>query len=80
MNITGELVALFVTLIVALLGAFTFIWNKLDKIWKAIADINTSIGHIEKRYVEHETCEKRQNKCPCVEKIARIENEMRRKN
>lgn len=66
MDAKGIPVEVVIVLISGLYAFMIMLWSKMDKIWKAI-------GHIEKDYVEHATCDKRRHECPCKKDIERIE-------
>ncbi len=67
MNITIEMAGFFIALLSLLGGGFFALMNKLEKIWQVISKM-------QKDYVEHDVCQNRRDRCPCVSDIKRIEN------
>lgn len=59
MNITWEMVAGFVTVLVALGSGFAWIARKFDR-------LQNTVGKIDKKKVSHKTCIERRKECPCV--------------
>ncbi len=71
MNITFEMAGLFITASGLILGGLWAILGRLDRIWAAIS-------RIEKNYVEHETCEKRRDRCPCMSEVEELKEDFKR--
>ena len=59
MNITWEMVAGFVAVLVAMGSGFAWIARKFDC-------LQVTIGKIDKKKVSHKTCIERRKECPCV--------------
>ena len=59
MNITWEMVAGFVAVLVAGGSGFAWLGRKFDRVAE-------KIGRIDKKKVSHKTCIERRRECPCV--------------
>lgn len=58
MNVTWEMIATLVTILVSMFGGFKWLASKFDK-------VSEKIGKIDKKKVSHKTCAQRRAECPC---------------
>jgi len=64
MNFTWEMLAGFVSVLVATGAGFAWLARKFDR-------LSTHIGKIDKKKVSHKTCIERQERCPCMMEFRR---------